>query len=84
MERRFFSRGEVASFLGVKVKTLANYGCRYPVYKAGRAGVYHVAHVRILEKVHADALTPDEGLALWETEKRRMAGKIRVRHHSSS
>lgn len=69
MEKTLFTKEEVAARLLIGMGTLATYGTRYPVYRADNAGVFHVEHVRILEKVRAKILSPDEGLALWQNKR---------------
>lgn len=50
MERQVLQRKDVASALGISERTLTNYGSKYEVYKADRAGLYHSTHVRISVK----------------------------------
>ncbi len=76
MEKKFWSRKEVADFLRISTGTLANYGCRHAVYKPDHAGIYHYEHVQILEKVWAKILTPDEGMNLWVFKKMRMRRSV--------
>lgn len=69
MEKRIWSRREVADFLTISTKTLANYGSRYAVYKPDHAGTFHFEHVQILVLVWARILTPDEGMDRWMFRK---------------
>ncbi len=72
MDRTLLNKNEVAERLHITTGTLATYGSRYAVYRADGAGIFHVEHVRILEKVRAKILTPAEGLTLWKYQKLKM------------
>ncbi len=68
MEKRFMTAKEVAAFLCVSVRTLYNYASKHELYRPSRPGIWHMEHVKILEKVWMEAITADEGLALWQYE----------------
>ncbi len=72
MEKRFMTTKEVAAFLCVSVRTLYNYASQHDVYRPSRPGIWHVEHVKILERVWSRAATEDEGLALWKYELLKM------------
>ncbi len=72
MEKPFLKSKEVAAYLCVSVRTLYNYASKHEVYRPSRRGVWHVEHVKILEKIWSGAATEDEGLALWKYEKMKM------------
>lgn len=79
MEKTLLNKSEVAERLRVTEGTLTTYGSRHEVYRADGAGIFHVEHVRILEKVRAKIITPDEGLALWEYQRLRIRrGALKV------
>lgn len=66
MEKRFMTTKEVAAFLCVSVRTLYNHASQHEFYRPSRPGIWHVEHVKILERVWTRAATEDEGLALWK------------------
>ncbi len=72
MEKRFLTTKEVAAFLCVSVRTLYNYASQHAIFRPSRPGVWHVEHVKILERIWSNAMTEDEGLALWKYEKMKM------------
>ncbi len=76
MDRRFYTNAEVAELLRIKAKTLRSYHAKHAVYRPGRPGIWHVEHVRVLERVWAGALTEDEGWAFWETAKKKMRSSV--------
>lgn len=69
---RLLTKAAVAKRLHICERSLSTYGSRYRVYKADSPGVYHIEHVRILEKVRARILTPEEGDTLWQYQKMRI------------
>ncbi len=79
MDTIFLNLKEVSARLRIKPKTLKNYESLYPVYRSDRFGIWHIEHVKIIEKVHVGVLEPEEGLAFWELAKNRMKTSIRRR-----
>ncbi len=77
MEKRFMTTKEVAAFLCVSVRTVYNHASQHDIYRPSRPGIWHVEHVKILERVWSGAMTEDEGLILWKYEKLRMRQKLR-------
>jgi len=76
MDKVFFSSSEVAALLRVSVKTLRNRAAGHEVFRPCRPGLYLRGQVEVLVKVWAGALTPEEGLAEWTLEKRRMRPEL--------
>ncbi len=76
MEKRFYTTEEVAEILRVKPKTLRCYRGKHKIFRSSRRGIWHAAQVRLLIKVWADVLTPDEAYSYWELEKRRMKSSV--------
>lgn len=78
MEKRFLTTKEVAAFLCVSVRTLYNYASCHEIFRPSRPGIWHVEHVKILERVWSGAATEDEGLASWKYEKMKMRRVLKL------
>ena len=78
MDDALLSKSEVAARLHICERSLSTYGSRYPIYKADSAGVYHPEHVRILENVRANILTPEDGYKLWEFKRKTIRRTLMI------
>ena len=72
MDKVFFSSSEVAALLRVSVETLRRHARSHEIFRPCRPGLYHRGQVSALVKVWSGALSPEEGLAEWTLEKKRM------------
>lgn len=79
MEKAFYTRTEVATWLRITPGYLSNLVTEHDAFKPSRPGIYAKRHVEIIGRIWAGELTKDEGLALWRMELRR--GK---RKHTSA